>query len=295
MPLGELSAMASALLWALNGVLLKPVTARLPALRITSLQYLFAAAFFLAVALPLGKADGVSQIPWAQAAGLVAGAFIGMAGGDTSYIRSLGLLGVARSFPLSTAGYILLAFLFAAVFLGEPVTWESVLGAVALLGGIWLVVRASGSAIDAADKLTPEATRQGLLYAGIAALCWAVTTTILKLALEGIDVLSANIIRIPLVALVLTGAAWRVYGIDLAAYDRRTVLVSALAGMLGIGVGSIFFLYAIQEAGAAKTAVLSSTSPLFAAVLAVAFLGERVSGALALGTLLSVVGVWLVV
>lgn len=327
MPLGELSALGSALLWAINGVLLKPVAVRIPALRITAIQYSFAALLFLAIALPLGKGEGALQIPPGQAFGLIAGAVIGMAGGDTSYVRSLGLIGVARSYPLATSGYIFLAFLLAVVFLGEPITPLSLAGAATLLAGIWLVVRSSsplavpppvpdpvsavpeqGGPAQPSGKQPPASSQDprvpplpapgsfvaGLVFAGVAAVCWAVTTTILKLALEGVDVLSANLFRLPLVAVVLTALSLRVHGREVASFGWKPVLQAGLAGVVGIGVGSIFFLYAVQEAGAARTAVLSSTSPLFAAALSAMFLGERLTFALAAGVVLSVAGVWMV-
>jgi drug/metabolite transporter (DMT)-like permease len=57
----------------------------------------------------------------------------------------------------------------------------------------------------------------------------------------------------------------------------------------------MLFVLAVQRAGAAKTAVLSSTAPLFALPLAALLLGERLTGRVILGTLLSIAGVWLVV
>ena len=292
MSLGELSAIGSAFLWALNGVLLKPLTARVPALRITSLLYLVAAVFIIAIALPLGKAAEASHIPWLQLVGLLLAGCIGMGVGDTSYVQSLASLGVSKAFPISTAGYILLVFLLAAVLLSEQMTLTGLAGAVVLLTGIWLIVRSTSN-----EQVTPARSgslRQGLMFAGLAAICWAVTTTILKLAPVDIDVLAANVFRVPMVALLLTSVNLRLYGWDFKVYDRRTVGIILLAGITGIAASSMLFLYAIQEAGAAKTAVLSSTSPLFAAGMSLAFLGERMTASVAAGTLLSVVGVWLV-
>lgn len=67
--------------------------------------------------------------------------------------------------------------------------------------------------------------------------------------------------------------------------------VLTIAGVVGTGVGSLLFIYAVQEAGAGKTAVLSSISPLFALPLSVLFLGEKITRWLLLGTALAVVGI----
>ena len=50
-----------------------------------------------------------------------------------------------------------------------------------------------------------------------------------------------------------------------------------MAGIIGIGLGSLFYIAAVEEAGAGKTAVLTSTMPLFNLPLAVLFLKERVT------------------
>ena len=304
MLLGELSALGAALSWALNGVLLRPVTRRAPALRITALQYLVVALLFLAFGVATGRLDAIAQLSSAQLVGLVVVALLGLVVGDTSYVRGLSLLGLARTVTLSTAGYVLIAFMLAVVVLEEPVTSKQLLGTVVVLAGVWLVAGASGGspaqAIDsdrrpAVGALTRDATREGLAFTGLAALCWGVNTVILKLILVGTDVLTANIVRIPTAAIVLNVASLYYHGFDARAYDRRTASVIGLAGLLGLGLGSLMFLFALQEAGAARTVVLSSTSPLFAAVMAVTFLRERVTLRLAAGTAISVAGVWLVV
>ena len=48
---------------------------------------------------------------------------------------------------------------------------------------------------------------------------------------------------------------------------------------------------ALDLAGAARAATLSSTSPLFAAPAAVVFLGERLTPRIVVGTVLAVVGI----
>ncbi len=311
LPLGELSALGSALFWALNAILLRPLTSRVAALRITSLQYAVVAVFTLGMAGAFGRLDSAAAIPLLQAGALVGSAFIGMGAGDTSYVRALGILGVARSFTFATSGYVLVATATAAAFLGEPVTSKTIVGAAVLLAGLWVVVRASEAgkmlsgdpeALDSTSTAASEKPEQpagdirlGLALCAVAALCWAFTSSVLKLALVDVDVLAANALRIPAVALLLNAASLRYHRFTWSAYSPRIVLVTAVAGILGLGLGSLLFLYGIQEAGAAKTAILSSTSPLFAAVLAPALLRERLSRGVAAGTALSVAGTWLVV
>ena len=82
------------------------------------------------------------------------------------------------------------------------------------------------------------------------------------------------------------------YGLGAARRERA-------GGVLLLGVGtalSIFlFLLSVYEAGAARAATLSSTSPLFGVPLAVFVLKEQVTWRLLAGVGVTLVGVWLIV
>ncbi|MSQ28162.1 MAG: DMT family transporter [Dehalococcoidia bacterium] len=289
MPIGELSAVACAFLWAVNAVLLRPVSLVLPALRITALQYAAAAALTVAAGMALGKSELAATIPLEPLASLVLAALIGMGGGDTFYVRSLGTTGVAVSYPVATGAYILVAFALAALLLGEDLTARSVIGAAALLLGVCLIVRGAPSSEGAQPAARAE-TLRGMAFAVAAGLCWAITTTMMRLALSGVDVLAANMVRIPVVAAALWVANLAAFGRSAFAYPRRGSVIIVVAGLVGLGLGSLFFLYAVQTAGAAKTAALSSISPVFTGVMAAAFLGERFNRRMALGTVLTALG-----
>jgi drug/metabolite transporter (DMT)-like permease len=75
---------------------------------------------------------------------------------------------------------------------------------------------------------------------------------------------------------------------------RRSLVIMALAGILN-AFSSLMFLSAILYAGAAKAAVLVATSPLFGLPLSFLFLKEQINRRIIAGTLVAVVGIWLVV
>jgi drug/metabolite transporter (DMT)-like permease len=102
---------------------------------------------------------------------------------------------------------------------------------------------------------------------------------------------AANSIRLPTVALVLLVVSAGMNSLKPREYGWRSIGIVGSAGVLGIGIGSLLFLFAIQVTGAAKTAALSSTSPLFAVPLSAVFLHERLTIPVVLGTILCVVGV----
>ena len=68
-----------------------------------------------------------------------------------------------------------------------------------------------------------------------------------------------------------------------------------LAGALGPGLSQLFFTFAVRDAGPSRTSVVAGTSPLFAVVIALVFLGEPVEAGLVVGAILIVVGGMLLV
>lgn len=289
-----MAAIGSALLWAVNSVMVRPLAQRLPALRITALQYLCSAICMLAAAAALNKFALTVAIPPEQALGLVLSALTGMGMGDTAYVRALSLAGVARTYPVSQAAYVLFTFVFSALLLSEPLTPRVAGGTALLLAGVGLLSRSAGEAPSGGPVSGPP-VRTGLAIALFAGLCWAFTTALVKLSINGLDLLAANALRIPAVALALNTVAWTRFGADFRSLGARSLALIALAGVAGLWLSSLLFMFALSDAGATKTAVLSSTSPLFASAMAVLFLRERLTPVVAAGTVLTVAGMIIVV
>jgi drug/metabolite transporter (DMT)-like permease len=65
--------------------------------------------------------------------------------------------------------------------------------------------------------------------------------------------------------------------------------------LVGTGVGTLFFIMAIQQAGAGRTAVLTSTAPLMAIPFSMLWLSERPTRWTLAGTVLTTTGIVLVV
>lgn len=289
--IGEICALAGAVVWALNSILIRSQTGKIDALSLNALQYLTASIFFVAILFPLGKASEILVISLLWMVGLVGSALLSMAGGDTFYIRSLGLIGVPRAFPVAMCSYPLMASIVAISLLGEVFTWGFGVGATMVLLGMYLV-----AVPRATSETKPIASiKKGIILAFLAAICWATAVSVLKLILKDVDVIAAASVRVPAAALLLTGLAWRRGNLRLRSYGWRSLAIVALAGILGIFLGTIFFQYAIQLAGAARAAILAATSPLFALPLSAFLLKERPTARMILGTLLSVAGIALIV
>ena len=74
----------------------------------------------------------------------------------------------------------------------------------------------------------------------------------------------------------------------------RTLVVVGGVGILGMGLGSLCFLTALELIGPAKTTLLAGMSPVLALAMAVLFLKEKVNARIVLGVVLCTAGVWLV-
>lgn len=298
--MGELAALATAFLWAFTGLLMRPAAAVLPAIRITALEYLVAATAFVAILLATDRLPLLLALPMPIVGGLAFSAVFGLAAGDTAYIRSLSRLGLGRAFTLSTAGYFVVTVGVSALVLGEGLTPLRLFGAAIMLAGISLIARedeptpAAGSDSTSAITIAGTSLRVGLAFALLAAVCWGLNTVALRVLLENVDVLVALPLRLTAAAIALNAMSFVRTGPLWVGNERSAVVRIVAAGLLGLGLGSVFYLYAIQTAGAAKTAILSSASPLFAAAFGVLFLKESLTRALAVGTLLVVIGMALV-
>jgi drug/metabolite transporter (DMT)-like permease len=294
-PIGEVAALGSALLFACNSVLLRWLSPRVnhDVVMLNALRCLVATVLFVGAMLLLGRLPELLDVPLAPLGLLLAGVVLAIGIGDSLYFHALRLVGVARAQPISMS-YPLITTLLAATFLGEAITVLTLLGIVLVVCGVYGI--ATAQAKHGRGGLAPGALRRGVLLSVVAAACWSCGTTLLRPALEQIDLWVAATIRMAVAALLLQVWAVRrgrvVYGLA-----RRDASLAGGVLLLGVGTAlSIFlFLLSVYEAGAARAATLSSTSPLFGVPLAVFVLKEQVTWRLLAGVGVTLVGVWLIV
>jgi drug/metabolite transporter (DMT)-like permease len=226
---------------------------------------------------------------------------MGQALGDTLYINALGRLGVNRSFPITNSAYPFLTFLLAVLILGEDIRWTTPIGGALIVAGItWIVLeqrRADALADVRADAMA------GVVFAVLAASAWSLATIWLRGQQGDLDAIGAATIRIPAASAATIATVALMSGASRASRasrpvarrtSRQSIAVIAAAGILGTGVGSVLFIYAVENIGAAKTAFLTTSAPLFALPMGMLFLAERLTPRELLGTALTIAGIWLV-
>lgn len=289
---GELSALISALLWAMASVLMTVGAKRIHVVPLNLIRCTVSAALFL-VLLPLfGGLEALAAIPPDAWPWLVVSVLGLLVVGDTLYFRSMDLAGVSWAMPVASINTLWVVFL-ASTFVGEPLTWSLLLGALLVIGGIVLVSRSSSP--ESAGPADPRARRKGLLLALLVSVLWAVGLVALKPATAGMHAVVANSVRQPMAMVMMLGLTilqgrWR----ELKGLDRKSWAVIIVASFVGTGMGTLFFVLAIQLAGAGRTAVLTSTAPLLAMPFSMLWLRERPTRWTLAGTLLATAGISLV-
>ncbi len=282
---GEVAGLLAALTWGSTGLLIRAQGARLSSLAINALRTTVAAVLLVATWPLFG---GPRPVPPEALVFLVVSQILGLGIGDGLYFEAIRRLGVARAMPISMA-YPVVTVVLAVILLREPIGPLAALGIVLTMVGVYLV------AVPSRHTSLHEPARPldwtGLTFAVVTAICWAGSTLTIRPALDMVDSATANAVRMPLASLMLLGVAWRSGQMKEWRAIRGQLLGLLLATGLSSGISATFFLVAVGHAGAARAAVLTSTSPIFAVPLSIVFLGERGTWRMAIGVALSVAGV----
>jgi DME family drug/metabolite transporter len=283
--LGALLALGAAFTWAATSLLVRTLTPPFTAVGLNAARTLAGGALLWVWVLGRGRAGEVASIAAADLALLAGSIVIAIAVGDTAFFDSTRRLGLGRGMTIAMT-YPLVAAALATALLGEPLTWQLVAGTVLTLAGLFVLVRGRSD-----DEAAGPGRGAGVAGAVLASVAWGVSSVLLKAPLQDVDPVTAQAIRLPIAGILLAATPWTgglagaIRGAPPAARARLAVLGGLTA------VSSVMFVGGLKYAGVAVATVLSSTAPLFAIALGVAFLGERVTPAALAGALVAVAGI----
>lgn len=219
---------------------------------------------------------------------------LGIMIGDGMYFLSQERIGVSRAFPIAMS-YPLLVYLLTSLFLGEPVFLQRIIGAVIVVGGVGLIARAGQNDNQGESKWTKRDIQIGFILAISTALCWALSDAVFQFGLISVGAAESNFFRLLVASAILVP----IFFISLKGSRKlpssRTTGMALLTGLIGVGLSLIAFSYAVKFIGATVTAVVIAAAPVFTAPLSALYLGEDVNRHVILGTLLTIIGVFLVV
>ncbi len=220
---------------------------------------------------------------------------LGIVMGDAMYFLSQERIGVSRAFPIAMS-YPLVVYLITATFLGEPVIPQRVLGVVFTVLGVALITRA-GQADNQEDisRWNDRDRQIGFVLAVITALAWALSDAIFQFGLISVGAAESNYFRMLVVSIILVPIFFISLKNGRRLPTRRITGMALLTGLFGVGFSMIAYSYAVKFVGATVTAVVIAAAPVFTAPLSAVYLGEDVNRRVASGTLLTIIGVFLVV
>lgn len=293
--MGELAGLGSALVWATTNMILRGQSVRFGAVTVNAWRTIFAALCFIAIFLLTHHPADLLHLPGRAVIALLTGVVIGMVIGDALQFTAMARIGVARAMPISSC-FPLFTIAIAALFLGERITARTLLGALLVIGGVLLVAVPRRAGVEA----TPTAPARPGYWIGVgmaltAALCWSLSTTLSRVAVNDIDVVTANTLRLPFSALISSLLSVRNGWVSPAKFGRCNLAIIIGCGIIGTAGGGFLYLSAIALAGAAKTAVLGAAAPIFGLIGSLIFLRERPGPRGILGAFLSFAGIVLVV
>ena len=289
-------AFGQATLWAATSILLRSLSSQMDAFLVNGLRAVFGLMILAPLIVLTGGLDDLHLLTLTRLTWLAGAVLMGGVLGDALYVYSLKALGVGRAFPISNS-FPLYTMVLSALFLGTRITWSMAMGGALVLFGVYLVARPRGRPLHEETPLDATQLTKGVAMAFAAAILWSGTSVAMAVGLQGgINAPLATGVRVPVMVLACAlAAARRGTLVQIRDVKPHTWLLLAVSGFVGWGLAATLYSAAIQRLGPSQTAIIGATSPLFAVPMSLFFLHERPTRYTLLGTVLSIVGIALVI
>lgn len=295
--IGELAALGAAICWTISAMMYKEALLKAKPVSANIVRLVCTSIILVAYLAIIGKFGVLMNLPaYAVVLACVSG-IIGLGVGDTLYMMSLKLIGVARAVPI-TCVYPLFNLLWAVFLVEEPITLSVILGAVTIVFGIWLLRQETDAGTAETEK---KILVKGVAYALATAVMWSVSITMIDMAVtlpetSSLDhALAINTIRVAAIAVSLLVSAPIIdRGFGFLKMQRKTLAALIFGGIVALGLGWFFLTYSFINTLESRAVPISSTTPLFSTLSGIVFLHEKVTARNAVGSIMIVVGIFLI-
>ncbi len=288
MLIGEAFALVNAVLWALTGIFIKRAGPGVKTAQIMLAQNWFAALAAVLMAAVTGTTDDALRMPgWV--AGLLAGGAVINAGGQFLFFSALRKGNVGVVYTTTTGLFIVLSLAASALFLGDTVNLVALAGAPIIIAGLYVMNILGGKGADGSLRNPRRETLIALGLGMVTAAVWTIGLLTTARAVRETDIWSAALVRNTVPALIYIPVAFMFP--NLAPW-KATVRVrfNLAASSFFFVVSYMTFLYSITKISPGLSALLSSTSPVFALALSAIALKEKLTKVAIVGAGLSLVG-----
>ncbi|MDA1257494.1 MAG: DMT family transporter [Chloroflexi bacterium] len=284
--MGESLVLGSAFLWAFATVLAKPMTGRVRPGTIVAMHAWVAVLVGATLLIALGRLDELGAIGPSRMLMLgVSASFVVI--GDVFLVRSFAHLDPGKAFTAASGLFVLVTLLAGWVFVGDSITRVTVAGALAIMVGVYMTRGGVHTATTASVRGSTMAATPTVVLAG---LMWAAGLIGLDHSIEHVDPIAGSTVGYLFPALAYLVWATRDQRFEitsLVAADQRLLAGSAVFG----GLALVGYTLGIKYAHAGIVAMLESTAPIFAILLAVAFFKERITARTGAGVGFCFVGI----
>lgn len=312
MPVGELFAIGAALSHSVGSLIDKALTRRLPPMKQAALAALGGSLFSFVLMAVMGS---YSQLPEVYVPYLILGMCGGVVSfgiGFTLFLIFLKSVDANKAMPLSGGISAILSVISGLFILGEDLSALTLGGIGVILVGIYALSFFQRNETDLAQSVWLGF--RGMAFLVFTASFWVAGFSMQAVALREVDAIILNSARLPSIFIFLTllsflgvGKLLRPRGAAAQPAPRRAAVsegfkarargyvVPILNGCVGLGIGSLFILIAVEHAGLAVAFTLSNTSLLWIALASPLFLRERLTRKTLVGVVVTLAGVIMVV
>ena len=295
--MGELAALGAAICWTVSAIMYKEALLKTKPVSANIVRLVCTSIILVACLAIIGKFGVLMNLPACAVVLACVSGIIGLGFGDTLYMMSLKLIGVARAVPI-TCVYPLFNLLWAVFLVEEPITLSVILGAVTIVFGIWLLRQETDVGTAEMEK---KILVKGVAYALATAVMWSVSITMIDMAVtlpetSSLDhALAINTIRVAAIAVSLLVSAPIIdRGFGFLKMQRKTLAALIFGGIVALGLGWFFLTYSFINTLESRAVPISSTTPLFSTLSGIVFLHEKVTARNAVGSIMIVVGIFLI-
>ena len=294
--MGESLALLNAVIWALTGVVTKGVGRDVKPIHIVTTQVWVGFLFLIGIGLVTGYLDDLAEVQIRSALYLAGGALVNTAG-SLVFWQAITRSTVSKVYPTTQSIFISISVLAGWLFLGDSPQIGVVGGAILIIGGVILLNRKPDAVVQksANPSLASERGSRGdyigLGLAGLTSILWAVGFLSTVVGLQDTPPVLAATIRNFVPAILFIPIVFVIPSTRVSQVFKPNGTRLILGAVLFVG-SSLSFVLALDNAPPGVVVVLINTSPMWAVVLAMVLLKERLDRYGLAGAALSVAGIF---
>ncbi|MFA4700927.1 DMT family transporter [Pyrococcus kukulkanii] len=279
--LGVGLALGAAFVWALTSVLSKISMAKINPVSLNTLRLFISSAFYIPLIIFLRLIPNKGWEWWAI---VIVSGIIGFTIADWLFLEGMNIIGVSRASILVTP-HPILTMVLAHYLLGRPLNASIAAGAVMIVIAVLILVS------EAMDN--KEMSWKGIAFVVTAEVLWTVAVLITDWLVHGESAVLITGLRISsgaLGALVFASTLRE----DIKRMNAKDWGLVVVITVLGTILGQYFFIKSISLVSSSIATPVTESSPVMAALMAVAFLKEKFTKRLAVSLVLTTLGITLI-